>query len=104
LGDARLAIPTTILLTLIFLQIGYKAGLPSLEYVSYLDWIYIYAYIIAALLFLLFCWSTNAHTTACASGREAQVVHRIQRVDGLVQGVAVAGLLLVLGSGLFFQP
>lgn len=41
LGDVRLAIPTTILLTLIFLQIGYKQELPPLAYVTYLDWLYI---------------------------------------------------------------
>jgi hypothetical protein len=104
LGDVRLAIPTTILLTLIFLQMGYKAELPALNYVSYLDWVYIYAYIVAALLFLLFCWSTNAHTKACVNGQESQVLRRIQRVDGMVQAIAVGGLLLVLGSGLLFQP
>ncbi|MEB3155877.1 MAG: hypothetical protein VKO26_00365 [Cyanobacteriota bacterium] len=104
LGDVRLAIPTTILLTLIFLQMGYKAELPALEYVSYLDWIYIYAYAVSAMLFLLFCWGTNAHTNAEGQDNEAQVLRRINRVDVLVQGVAFGGLLLVLGSGLLFQP
>ena len=104
LGDVRLAIPTTILLTLIFLQIGYKADLPPLDYVSYLDWLYIYAYAISAGLFLLFCWGSNAHVTACARGNEESVVRKINRVDLLVQGIAFAGLLLVLASGLLFQP
>jgi hypothetical protein len=104
LGDVRLAIPTTILLTLIFLQMGYKAELPALEYVSYLDWIYIDAYAVSAMLFLLFCWGTNAHTNAEGQDNKAQVLRRINRVDVLVQGVAFVGLLLVLGSGLLFQP
>ncbi|MBM5817309.1 MAG: hypothetical protein FJ083_12225 [Cyanobacteria bacterium K_Offshore_surface_m2_239] len=104
LGDVRLAIPTTILLTLIFLQMGYKAELPALEYVSYLDWIYIYAYAISALLFLLFCWGTNAHANACGEEQEAEVLRGINRVDLLVQWLAFGGLVLVMASGLLFEP
>ncbi|MFM7513695.1 MAG: hypothetical protein ACKO3F_10110, partial [Cyanobium sp.] len=40
LSDVRLAIPTTILLTLIFLQLGYRQELPPQAYLSYLDWLY----------------------------------------------------------------
>lgn len=104
LGDIRLAIPTTILLTLIFLQIGYKADLPTLAYVTYLDWLYIYAYVVSAVLFVLFCWSTNAHATATARGNEDLVMRRIRGVDVLVQSIAFIGLLLVIASGLMFEP
>ncbi len=103
LGDVRLAIPTTILLTLIFLQIGYKADLPALAYVSYLDWLYIYAYTVSASLFVLFCWGTNAHAAACAQGHEESVLRRINRVDLIVQAVAVVGLVLMLVGGLWFE-
>ena len=103
LGDVRLAIPTTILLTLIFLQIGYKAELPPLAYVTYLDWLYIYAYVVSASLFVLFCWGTNAHANACAQGSEESVVRRINRVDLIVQVIALLGLVAVLASGLLFQ-
>ncbi len=102
LGDVRLAIPTTILLTLIFLQISYKADLPALDYVCYLDWLYIYAYAIAGVLFLLFCWGTNAHTNAEGKDNETRVLRQINRVDGLVQGLAFAGLVVALGSGVLF--
>jgi hypothetical protein len=104
LGDVRLAIPTTILLTLIFLQIGYKADLPPLSYVSYLDWLYIYAYLITAAFFVLFCWGTNAFASASSTLEEESVVRRINRVDALVQVVALAGLLLVVSAGLAIQP
>lgn len=104
LGDVRLAIPTTILLTLIFLQIGYKADLPTLAYVTYLDWLYIYAYVASAALFILFCWSTNAHAAASTRGNEEIVMRRTNRVDVLVQCIAFAGLLLVIASGLMFEP
>lgn len=103
LGDVRLAIPTTILLTLIFLQSGYKAELPALAYVSYLDWLYIYAYVVSASLFILFCWGTNAHTTACAQGNEESVLRRIERVDLIVQVVAIVGLVLMMVGGLLFE-
>jgi hypothetical protein len=103
LGDVRLAIPTTVLLTLIFLQIGYKADLPALAYVSYLDWLYIYAYIVSASLFILFCWGTNAHAAACAQGNEESVLRRINRVDLIVQAVVVVGLVLMLVGGLLFE-
>jgi hypothetical protein len=104
LGDVRLAIPTTIILTLIFLQIGYKAELPPLAYVSYLDWLYIYAYVVTAVLFLLFCWGTNAYTVASDKGEEDKAVVRINRVDTIVQVLASFGLLLVVGLGIFFHP
>ncbi|MFN7678604.1 MAG: hypothetical protein ACK5QW_08440 [Cyanobacteriota bacterium] len=104
LGDVRLAIPTTILLTLIFLQIGYKAELPALSYVSYLDWLYIYAYLITAAFFVLFCWGTNAFASASSAGQEESVVRRINRVDALVQVLALAGLVTVLAAGLVIQP
>ncbi|MFN7898188.1 MAG: hypothetical protein ACK5N0_00790 [Synechococcaceae cyanobacterium] len=104
LGDVRLAIPTTILLTLIFLQIGYKTDLPAMDYVSYLDWLYIYAYFVSGVLFLLFCWSTNLHAKACNDNNEGKAIRSIRRVDMMVQSCAFVGLLLALGSGLLFQP
>ena len=103
LGDVRLAIPTTILLTLIFLQIGYKADLPALAYVTYLDWLYIYAYVVSASLFILFCWGTNAHANALAQGNEESMVRRINRVDFLMQAIAFVGLVMILATGLLFE-
>ena len=53
---------------------------------------------------LLFCWGTNAHATACAQDKEESVVRRLDPVDSVMQSIAFAGLLLVLLSGLLFQP
>jgi hypothetical protein len=103
-GDMRLAIPTTVLLTLIFLQMGYQSDLPPLGYVTFLDWLYIYAYVVSASLFLLFVWGTNAHTQASALGNEEKAVRRINRVDTIFQVIAFLGLLAVIASGLAFQP
>jgi hypothetical protein len=92
------------LLTLIFVQKGYKAELPALQCVSYLDWIYSAAYGVAAMPLLLFCWGTNAYTNASDKDNEAQVLQSINRIDVLVQGLTFGGLFRVHGSGLRFQP
>jgi hypothetical protein len=105
LGDVRLAIPTTILLTLIFLQIGYNSELPPLAYVNYLDWIFIYAYTVSAVLFVLFCWGANAYAIAEVRGeQESAVLRKVKSVDQLVQALALGGLVLVMSAGFLFQP
>lgn len=86
------------------MQIGYQTELPPLGYVSYLDWLYIYAYVISAALFMLFLWGTKAHARACASGHEEITVRKIDRVDTIFQTLAFLGLLAVIASGLAFQP
>lgn len=94
LGDVRVAIPTTALLTLIFLQQSYKASLPALSYLTFLDWLYAYAYLAAMALFFLFLWGNNA----CANIPEsevASVVARINRIDFVFQVSALIGLLVV---------
>jgi len=60
--DTRLAIPSTGLLTLIFLQQTYRATVPALDYLTFLDWLYACSYLISIFTFLLFCgelMSTN---------------------------------------------
>jgi hypothetical protein len=94
LGDVRLAIPTTALLTLIFLQQAYKASLPALSYLTFLDWLYAYAYLVTIALFFLFLWGSNA----CANAPEdqlASVVASINRIDLRFQALALIGLVVV---------
>ncbi|MEA5444040.1 hypothetical protein [Cyanobium gracile] len=94
LGDVRLAIPTTALLTLIFLQQAYKASLPALSYLTFLDWLYAYAYLVTIALFFLFLWGSNA----CANAPEdqlASVVASLNRIDLRFQALALIGLVVV---------
>ncbi|MFM7732416.1 MAG: hypothetical protein ACKO6F_02915, partial [Cyanobium sp.] len=58
LGDIRLAIPSTALLTLVFLQQTYRAELPATPYPTFLDQLYAYCYLVAVGLFILFVWSS----------------------------------------------
>ena len=94
MGNLRLAIPSTALLTLVFLQRSYHDNLPPLPYLTFLDKLFTSSYIIALCLFALFTWSTNAYSKAQA-GDEHEAVRRIDRVDKIFQFSAV-GLLLIV--------
>jgi len=95
LGDVRLAIPTTALLTLIFLQQSYRADLPPLSYTTFLDFLYIYAYLISISFFLLFCWGSVYYNKA-AEGGELLAEQHINRVDWKFQLAALIGLALLV--------
>lgn len=93
LGDIRLAIPSTGLLTLIFLQQTYRSTLPALDYLTFLDWLYALGYLISILTFVLFVWGTNIYQSA-ADHDKAAAAERINRIDAIFQLSALAGLVL----------
>jgi hypothetical protein len=93
LGDIRLAIPSTGLLTLIFLQQAYQAELPALDYLTFLDWIYACGYVISIGTFLLFVWGTNFYQRTPKKGKE-QALATINRADTIFQVSAVVGTVV----------
>ncbi len=95
LGDVRLAIPTTALLTQIFLQQSYRADLPPLSYITFLDLFYIYAYLISILSFLLFCWGSVYYNNATEGG-ELLAQQHIDSIDWKFQLVALVSLALLV--------
>jgi len=95
LGDVRLAIPSTALLTLIFLQQAYHDDLPALPYLTFLDQLFACSYMIAMGLFALFTWGTNVYTKAPEDQKEVAMA-RIDRVDFIFQCVSVAGFSAVV--------
>ncbi len=95
LGDIRLAIPSTALLTLIFLQQSYKSELPSLSYLTFLDCLYAYSYIVSLVLFVLFLWGTNVYEEAEDSGKK-DALRRINRMDLVFQLSAFVGFFAVV--------
>lgn len=95
LGDVRLAIPTTALLTLIFLQQSYRAELPPLSILTFLDILYIFAYLVSICFFLLFCWGSNYYNKASEDGGLLAEEH-INRVDWRFQLAALIGLALLV--------
>jgi len=101
LGELRLAIPSTALLTLVVMQQTYQAELPPLPYLTFLDIIYGYCYLVSIALFVLFVWGTNAHAKADAevdSDPAAMAVRRqlIDRADQRFQVVSLVGMGAVL--------
>ena len=92
LGDIRVAIPSTALLTLIFLQQAYHDELPPLPYLTFLDELFAASYAIALGLFALFTWGTNAYANAAPQDRLA-VSARIDRTDLIFQALAATFFL-----------
>lgn len=97
LGDLRIAIPSTALLTLVVMQQTYQAEMPPLPYLSFLDKIYIYCYLVSIALFMLFVWGSNAYAAVDPNDAAAlaRVSRRVARADLGFQLIASAGLLLV---------
>jgi hypothetical protein len=93
LGDIRLAIPSTGLLTLIFLQQSYRTALPALDYLTFLDWLYACGYMISIATFVLFVWGTNRYQSA-GEGDKQLAIERINRMDTIFQFGAVLAILI----------
>lgn len=94
MGNLRIAIPSTALLTLVFLQQAYHEKLPALPYLTFLDKLFACSYVIALGLFALFTWGTNVYSKA-PDGEKEQAMHRIDRVDTVFQLASIALLVLV---------
>jgi len=92
LGDVRIAIPSTALLTMVFLQQGYHSELPPSPYLTYLDRLYVVSYLICLSLFVLFAWSSNLYERTPPDRREALV----RRLDVYDRNFQIASLLLIL--------
>jgi len=54
--DARASIPVTVLLTLVFLQQAYRDELPALPFLTFLDQVYVVAYVVTLVAFVLVIW------------------------------------------------
>ena len=95
LADIRLAVPTTALLTLVFMHQAYRSELPSLPYLTLLDNLFTWSYLICVGLFGLFTWGTNVYARA-PDGEKALAAARIDRVDLIFQITAIT-IFLILG-------
>jgi len=92
--ELRLTIPSTALLTLVFLQLGTNADLPKLSYISFIDQLYLFGYIASIVLFALFVWGSNAYENAIESQREA-VIRKINNIDAIYQSVIIGGSIFI---------
>ena len=95
LWEVRIAIPSTALLTLVFLQQGYRQSLPMLPYITYLDQVYGACYLVTFGLFWLFVWASNKLNDTPESERGTMIA-RLNKVDARFQIFFMAFLLLSL--------
>lgn len=101
LWDVRIAIPSTALLTLVFLQQSYRQNLPLLPYLTYLDQIYGACYIVTFGLFALFVWTSNQLDVA-SDGQRSTVLARLNKVDAIFQwGCIIFLITAVVVNALF---
>jgi len=104
LGELRLAIPSTALLTLVVMQQTYQAELPPLPYLTFLDILYGYCYFISIALFVLFVWGTNVHASQHdpSAAMEAATRQRLDQADRRFQLVSLIGMAAVLLLAFFY--
>lgn len=91
--DIRIAIPATAVLTMVFLQQGYRAELPQLPFLTFIDRIYAICYLICLACFGLYVWSANV-LQAAEGEREKLVVEKIDRVDFRFQCISLISLVI----------
>ena len=93
LSDVRLAIPSTALLTLIFLQQSYHASLPKIPYTTFLDDLFTTSYLISMALFALFTWGYNSFAAASEADKP-KAIKMINRADLTFQIISLSLLVL----------
>lgn len=82
--DARAGIPVTVLLTLVFLQQTYRDELPDLPYLTFLDQVYVVAYVVTLLAFVLVIFIGRRYgemEEMPAGPRRDQMERRLHRLD-----------------------
>ena len=97
MGSERLAIPPVVLLTIVLMQQSYRDSLPSLPYLTFLDGLYAYSYLVTLAIFVLFIRSSNLLHKAPKEQR-SPVGKQIDRMDTLVQIGALSGYALLVLS------
>lgn len=82
--DARASIPVTVLLTLVFLQQTYRAQLPDLPFLTFLDQVYVVAYVVTLAAFVLVLWIGRRYAAMEAmedSAEKAALLNHLRRLD-----------------------
>ena len=85
-ASERLAIPPVILLTLVFMQQAYRESLPSLPYLTLLDTLYAFSYVVTLAFFCEFIWRANQ-----LQRRPEQLKAPLQRLEALMQCMSLGG-------------
>lgn len=94
--ELRAGAPLTILLTLVFLQQGYKDSLPPLPYLTFLDKVYVMAYLMSFLSFVFALWSCRRESSLQLLPDGKERLREQQRLDRL--DLIFPVLLIISGS------
>jgi hypothetical protein len=107
--DARASIPVTVLLTLVFLQQTYRDDLPDLPFLTFLDQVYVVAYVVTLVAFILVIWIGRryADMEALEDGAARQSLQkRLEDLDNswplvvvLFSGTAIAICWMLIPPG-----
>jgi hypothetical protein len=62
--NTRLTLPVSVLLTLVFMQRSNDASLPRLPYLTFLDEVYVVAYILTLVSFIIMLWASRRYYIA----------------------------------------
>jgi len=92
--DVRIAIPATAVLTLVFMQASYKATIPELPYLTFIDKIYAIAYVVCLACYGLFVWGGNRLEAAEGEEERRSMVRLINRVDSRFQKITLISMLV----------
>jgi hypothetical protein len=89
-SSERLAIPPVILLTLVFMQQAYRESLPSLPYLTEIDGLYAFSYLVTLVFFCEFIWCANLISRS-GNALQQQVGRQIDRLENVLQLASIAG-------------
>jgi hypothetical protein len=84
--DARASIPVTVLLTLVFLQQAYRSQLPDLPFLTFLDQVYVVAYVVTLAAFVLVIWIGRRYATMESmeeSDAKEALLRHLHRLDDI---------------------
>ncbi len=98
-SSERLAIPPVILLTLVFMQQAYRDSLPSLPYLTVLDGLYAFSYLVTLVFFCQFIWCANRLDRLASEGNgqgRPGLERKIKRLELGLQLASLAGYGVLL--------
>ena len=94
--DLTFALPSAGLLTMVVLQDLYRQQVPPTPYLTFLDQLYAYSYVVAMAVFLLFVWGGNR--LARAAPEQIPAVQRhVNRVCTVMQLSSLLGYAVIVG-------
>jgi hypothetical protein len=94
-SSERLAIPPVILLTLVFMQQAYRDSLPSLPYLTVMDGLYAFSYLVTLVFFCEFIWCANRLQRLDDQGIAA-IERRFERLESGLQLASLAGYAVLM--------